>query len=93
MVPTTVVGQEPHRRVWDKPPDEEKREGRTVVQLEVVRRFGGPQPHGVDRVVPVARHRGVIGHGQHHLARREGRMEASQLRCLLPSLPRAPLLA
>lgn len=43
----------------------------TVVELEVVGGLGGPQPHGVDSVVLVARHRGVIWHGQHHLVKGE----------------------
>lgn len=43
----------------------------TVVELEVVGGLGRPQPHGVDSVVLVARHRGVIWHGQHHLAKGE----------------------
>lgn len=39
------------------------------MELEVIGRLGGPQPHGVDGVVPVARHRGVVRHGQHHLVK------------------------
>lgn len=39
----------------------------TVFQVEVAGSLGGPQPHGVDDVVPVARHRGVVRKSQHHL--------------------------
>ena len=57
-----------------------EQEGRTVVELEVVGRLGGPQPHGVDSVILVARHRGVVWHGQHHLPRES----------VVPDLGRAP---
>lgn len=43
-------------------------EGRTVLQPEVIGRLGRPQPHGIDRVVLIAGHWSVIGHGEHHLA-------------------------
>lgn len=55
----------------DKSPNRDKRVQHTVVELEVVGGLGGPQPHGVDSVVLVARHRRVIWHGQHHLAKGE----------------------
>lgn len=41
------------------------------MQLEVIGCLGGPQPHGVDSVVLVAWHWGVVWHGQHHLAKRD----------------------
>ena len=50
------------------------------MELEVVGRLGGPQPHGVDGVVLVAWHRGVVRHGQHHLPRES----------VVPNLGRAP---
>ena len=40
----------------------------TVFQVEVVGGTSRPQPHGVNRVVHVARDGSVIGHGQHHLS-------------------------
>ena len=39
----------------------------TVFEVEVTGGLGGPQPHGVDDVVPVAGNGGVVGQGQHHL--------------------------
>ena len=51
-------------------PTEIRGSERTVMELEVIGCLGRPQPHGVDGVVPVARHRGVIRHGQYHLAER-----------------------
>lgn len=44
-----------------------RKSSRTVFQIELARRLRGPQPHGVDNVVPVARDGGVVGQSQHHL--------------------------
>lgn len=39
----------------------------TVFQVEVAGGLGGPEPHGVNDVVSVARHWGVVRKSQHHL--------------------------
>lgn len=41
------------------------------MELEVIGCLGRPQSHGVDSVVLVAWHWGVVWHGQHHLAKGE----------------------
>lgn len=43
----------------------------TVLQLEVIGCLGRPEPHGVDGVVLIPRHWGVIGHGEYHLVIRK----------------------
>lgn len=58
-------------------------EGLTVLEVEVVRCLGRPEAHGVDNVVPIARHRSVIGHGQHYL-QRVPESEAGQAAGVLP---------
>lgn len=42
-------------------------EGLTVFEVEVIRCLGRPETHGVDNVVSITRHRGVVGHSQHYL--------------------------
>lgn len=42
-------------------------EGLTVLEVEVIGCLGRPEAHGVDNVVPIARHGCVVGHGQHDL--------------------------
>lgn len=39
----------------------------TVFQVEVAGGLSGPEPHGVNNVVSVARHWGVVRKSQHHL--------------------------
>lgn len=40
----------------------------TVSEVEVVRCPSRPQPHGVDGVIHVPRHRGIVGQGEDHLS-------------------------
>ena len=55
----------------------------TVFEVEVARGFGGPQPHGVDDVVPVAGDGRVVGQGQHHLTERRARWGKRSWKLLL----------
>lgn len=55
-------------------------EGLTVLEVEVIRCLSRPEAHGVDNVVSIARHRSVIGHGQHYLQGATGSEAAQAVR-------------
>lgn len=76
---TVQTGQKLHRAGLGEATRKRARgEEHTVMELKVVGRLGRPQPHGVDGVVPVTRHWGVVGHGQHHLAKERGAVRSAR---------------
>ncbi len=61
----------------------------TEAQVEFLRRFGRPEAHRVDHVVLVARNGAVVGHGKHHLIRRNDSVNSTAGRAAKNTTPKA----